>query len=222
MTAVRRKAIDAVASDPGTGSLIFSYIVGTTEHTPDLRIAAVHLNGASVRDAGGAGADFSAALDVPTGLPIDPAVVTSVQSLETEVDTGGIAHVALYLSQGIMLVTGTPLLMLNDGATASYDAGASAPDARAAVVRLSSDSPETLTPGPHHHRPPVSWACHGPGRQRCQRRSVRRDRSGHRAWGQPGRLLRGAEPGSPLAWRGSRSKHWQSAIWCELNDGRWE
>jgi len=118
---------DAANSDPAAGLLVFDDTVASSDSTPDLTVAQVYLNGATVQDASSANADFTAALNLPAGLQVGPAFVTSVQTYESgTADTGETVHLAAYISQDVT-VTGDPSLSLNDGGTALYDAAASGP-----------------------------------------------------------------------------------------------
>ncbi len=116
---------DSATSNPAGDLLNFDYTVGANDQTPDLAITAIHLNGATIQDSAGAPADFSGALNAPTGVQVGQAIVTSVQTFENgTVESGGTVHLATYISQPVTVV-GTPTLTLNDGATAVYDPGAS-------------------------------------------------------------------------------------------------
>ena len=63
---------DSAASNPSAGTLVFDYTVGATDEDPDLQIAQVNLNGATINDANGHAADLSGAqpfCDEPADRP---------------------------------------------------------------------------------------------------------------------------------------------------------
>ena len=68
---------DAGGSNPSAGALVFDYLVGAQDATPDLSIFSVNLpTVTTVRDAGGYNADFSPRLiGQDLGLQINPAFV---------------------------------------------------------------------------------------------------------------------------------------------------
>ena len=117
---------DAVASNPSAGMLVFDDTIGTAESTPNLAILAVNLpSSASVQDAAGFNADFSNALNVPTGLAIGPSSVTGVTaSVSGFAAPGPPVRLTLHMSAPVT-VAGTPSLALSNGGAASYDAALS-------------------------------------------------------------------------------------------------
>jgi autotransporter passenger strand-loop-strand repeat protein len=121
---------DANASNPSAGNLVFDYTVAATDESPNLTVARVNLNGATIVDANGNPADLSGAPNLPTSLQVGPAFITAVTPSQSgEADTGHTVTLTLALSQGVTLDTsgGPPTLTLNDGATATYDANLSNP-----------------------------------------------------------------------------------------------
>ena len=66
---------DSAASNPAAGALAFAYTVGATDEDPNLQIAKVNLNGASINDSNGNAADLSAATTIATDLQIGPRVM---------------------------------------------------------------------------------------------------------------------------------------------------
>jgi T5SS/PEP-CTERM-associated repeat protein len=125
-------AYDATRSDPSSGILTYDYTVASGEHTSNLALSKVNLNGATVRDSNG-NADFSGALNMLTGLSVgSPLAVSSVTSSQR-----GAAHfdqtvqLTLTMSEAVLVDTsgGSPTLLLNDGASAPYDAQESSPAA---------------------------------------------------------------------------------------------
>ena len=128
-----RATYDAAASNASTGALVFDYTVGGGDETANVGIASVNLpSGTTVQNAAGDNADFSAALNAPTGLQVGPAYVTAITpSLSSDLTTGETVQLTLAMSQGVTVNTsgGSPTLSLSDGAAATYDAAASNPSA---------------------------------------------------------------------------------------------
>ena len=110
----------------GTSALTFSYTVAAGENTSDLTTTGLSANGATIKDAAGNAAVLTAAATNPTGtLDIDTTAptVTRVRASPGsghEVTTGQMATITLSMSEAVA-VTGAPVLLLNDGATAAYD-----------------------------------------------------------------------------------------------------
>jgi hypothetical protein len=123
-------------SGSGSNALVFTYTVGALgsgQNTANLALAATNafaLNGATITDPAGNAAVLTAAdghglsgtLQIDTTAPAVSKVVSSVAS--GEVVTGRTFHISLDMSEQVN-VSGSPVLLLNDGATASYDAAAS-------------------------------------------------------------------------------------------------
>jgi hypothetical protein len=107
--------------------LIFNYLVGSNDHTSNLQITSVNLNGTTVQDANGFSPNFSSVLNVNTGVQIGrPLYVTSVASSVTgEADAGQMVRITLAMSEAVNLSGGPPSLTLSDNATASYDSALS-------------------------------------------------------------------------------------------------
>jgi hypothetical protein len=111
-------------------SLVFDYTVATGQNTSDLTITGVNLpRGTSIQDLAGDNADLSGAR-VKLGLEIDttPPTVCAVTASpgSGEVTTGHTIVLTLAMSEPVTLA-GTPSLVLNDGAVASYDQAHSTP-----------------------------------------------------------------------------------------------
>ena len=116
----------------GTSALRFVYTVGALgsgQNSSDLTLAssnAFELNGATVSDNAGNAPVLTAANNYnPAGtLQIDttPPTVTAVVTSPTagEVTTGNTAVITLDMSEKVS-VSGSPIMLLNDGGTASYD-----------------------------------------------------------------------------------------------------
>jgi hypothetical protein len=113
-------------SGSGTNALTFSYTVAAGQNTSDLTVKGLSLNGAGIADAAGNAAILSGAATNPAGtLEIDTTAptVTAVHASPGsghEVTTGQTATITLTMSDAVA-VTGAPVLLLNDGATATYD-----------------------------------------------------------------------------------------------------
>ena len=109
-------------------SLVFDYTVAAGQNTPDLAISALNLpHGSSIADADGDAADLSGAL-VPLGLQVDttaPTVCEVVASPRSgEVMTGQTVRITLDMSKSVQ-VSGSPILLLNDDGSATFDAAQS-------------------------------------------------------------------------------------------------
>jgi hypothetical protein len=61
---------NSTLSDLSTGALVFDYTIGANEHTTNLEITSVNLNGATIRDIYGSDVDFSGALNAATNIQI--------------------------------------------------------------------------------------------------------------------------------------------------------
>ena len=122
---------DAAASNLSAGKLVFDYTVASGDETANLEIASVDLpTGTTVQNAAGDNADFTAALNAPTGLQVGPAYITAITpSLTSDLTTGETLQLTLTMSQAVTVNTGggSPTLSLSDGAIATYDAAASIP-----------------------------------------------------------------------------------------------
>ena len=119
----------------GTNALTFNYTVAVGQNTPDLTVAAVNLNGATVNNGAGTAANLSGAVTAPAGtLRIDTTTptVSSVLASGTGI-TAGSGHLGagatvtltVNLSEAVTVNTtnGTPALSLNDGGAATYTGG---------------------------------------------------------------------------------------------------
>ena len=120
----------------GTSALTFAYLVAAGDNTPDLTVTGLVLNGgATIADGAGNNAVLSGAVKNPAGtLKIDttaPTVTNVVASPSSgEVTTGHAVRITLNTSEAVTL-SGAPLLLLNDGGTASYDVAQSTSKAMA-------------------------------------------------------------------------------------------
>jgi hypothetical protein len=123
-------AYNDAASNPSSGKLAFDYTVQPGESTQNLAISGFSLPvGTTVQDAAGYNANFSAALNVPTGIQVgagsEPAISkVTISPASGAAGVGKSIALALTLS-GNVTVTGSPTLALNDGGIATYDAGKS-------------------------------------------------------------------------------------------------
>ena len=126
-------------SGSGTSALLFTYTVGafgSGQNTPDLALAATNafqLNGATITDGAGTAADLSAAngynpggiLRIDTTDPIVTGVTAIVPSGSLDVGSGTHVSITITLDEAVRLKGKAPTLTLNDGGSATYDAGAS-------------------------------------------------------------------------------------------------
>ena len=134
-------------SGSGTNTLTFRTTVASTDKdTSALAITGVNLpNGASIKDASGAAANLSGAVQTFSGLQIDPILPAVTQA--TASPASGIEHAGdtITLTLGFneaVTVSGTPTLSLNDGATATYvgGSGTSALTFRTTVASTDTDT----------------------------------------------------------------------------------
>ena len=139
--ALSDNAIATYVSASGS-SLVFAYTVGPTgsgQNSPDLKLAtsnAFQLNGAIITDAAGNAAVVTAAnnynpagiLQIDTAAPTVTAVVAS--PLAGEAITGQTVVIKLNMSEKVS-VSGAPIVLLNDGGIATYDAAHSSATALA-------------------------------------------------------------------------------------------
>ena len=113
-------------SGSGTNALTFSYTVAAGQNTAALAATAVNLNGATIADGAGNAADLSLTGLTQTGPQIDTTTPT-VSSVTVAHGGGNVVsgvHVTITLNMSeIVEVTGTPVLSLNDGGTATYTGG---------------------------------------------------------------------------------------------------
>jgi hypothetical protein len=124
---------DAAHSDAADGIVAFDYTVGAGDQTPNLEIAAYNAHGAVIDDsANNVAVDFSGAVSFGTGLSVNsPLVIASISSSKVgDTDVGQTVQLTVTMSEAVSIdateAAGAPLtLTLNDGATATYDAGAS-------------------------------------------------------------------------------------------------
>ena len=108
----------------GTTALTFSYTVGAGQNIAALAATAVNLNGGTIKDGAGNTASLSLTGLTQTGPQIDTTAptVSSVTATAGDYNAGKVLTLTLNTS-GVVNVTGTPTLTLNDGGTASYVSG---------------------------------------------------------------------------------------------------
>ena len=111
----------------GTNALTFSYTVASGQNVNSLAATAINLNGATVKNGAGTGANFTTLSGLSqVGAQIDttiPAVTQVVASPGSGIENpGDVITLTVDLSKAVT-VTGTPTLSLNDGATATYTGG---------------------------------------------------------------------------------------------------
>jgi autotransporter passenger strand-loop-strand repeat protein len=131
-------AYDAAASAPLLGKLVFDYTTTGAAATPDLEVVDVDLSGATIVDSGGYTADFSGALNKPTGLGIVPAQlyagpgttlsgVAISSGVTDDVLSGGAASAMVINSGGTQIVYGAESgTIVNSGGLDCVAAGGSA------------------------------------------------------------------------------------------------
>ena len=110
----------------GTNALTFSYTVLAGQNTPDLMTTAVNLNGATIKDGAGNGANLSLS-GIAQGSPQIDTTAPTVSSLTEspssgDLNVGKVVTLTVNLSEAVT-VAGTPTLTLNDGGTATYTGG---------------------------------------------------------------------------------------------------
>jgi hypothetical protein len=100
-------------------------VVAAGQNTPDLTVTGLTLNGATIEDAAGSNAvltgavrNSAATLQIDTSAPTVSRVLSSPTS--GEVTTGHTVRITLDMNEPVS-VSGSPMLLLNDNGTASYD-----------------------------------------------------------------------------------------------------
>ncbi len=122
---------DAAASS--ADALVFDYTVAAGQNVAALAVTGLGLNGGSITDGAGNTLDLSGAVSTLGGsLQIDTTTPTITAVAATpaagDLDAGKSVAVTLDLSEDVT-VSGAPMLSLNDGGVATYDAAASSADA---------------------------------------------------------------------------------------------
>ena len=117
-------------SGSGTGALTFSYTVSAGQNVSDLAVAAVNLNGATIKDGAGNAANLAGAVSNPSGtLTIDtstPAVSSITESpVLGALGAGQVVTYTIGMNEVVTVNTagGSPTLSFNDGGTATYVSG---------------------------------------------------------------------------------------------------
>ena len=115
----------------GSTALTFQYTVAAGENAADLAVTGFQLNGATAEGADGHAAVFTGAIgNLPGTLQIDttaPVVISIAASPGEGIENVG-SEIGFTVSfdEAVTVTGGTPTLALNDGASAVYDAGATA------------------------------------------------------------------------------------------------
>jgi hypothetical protein len=106
--------------------LVFSYVVAASEHTADLQVSRVDLNGATVSGPGGTAdfSQFSADLGLAVNTPVATAVTASAG--KGQLQPNDPVTITVTMGEAVTVAGGTPTLALNDGGTASFNATATA------------------------------------------------------------------------------------------------
>jgi autotransporter-associated beta strand protein len=127
-TAIYDAAATGALGDPTR--LVFDYTVGAADQNVNaLAIVGGSTNGATIADMFGLTPNYSNLLTTLPGLAIavDPTVVSVTPSTAPGIKTTGQSMTfTVTMSEAVTVSGGTPALALNDGGTASYDAGATA------------------------------------------------------------------------------------------------
>jgi hypothetical protein len=127
---------DSALSDLADGVLAFDYAVGSHDASPALAIMGV--SGGTVTEASNnsIAANFSNISQIATGLQIGPSplTVTGVSaSTSGHVGVGATVFLTLDMSEASTVSLANPMLTLNDGETAFYDAADSNPSGKTLV-----------------------------------------------------------------------------------------
>ena len=115
------------AANSTANNLVFDYTVQPGDNTSDLTVTGSALNGATITDAAGNAANLAGAVGNPPGtLQIDttPPTITSIATTPGSgaLTAGQVVAITLTPSEAVAVAGGTPILTLNDGRTATYDA----------------------------------------------------------------------------------------------------
>ncbi|MGI4950439.1 MAG: hypothetical protein ACRYGM_01410 [Janthinobacterium lividum] len=110
-------------------SLVFTTTIAAGQNVPDLAITALNANGAAIADVAGNLADLTGAVINPPGVLAVDTIVPTVLGVTTNPVSGVLGagrSVAITVTTSeAVTVAGTPVLVLNDGGTATYDPTAS-------------------------------------------------------------------------------------------------
>jgi hypothetical protein len=117
---------DAAASTATT--LVFDYTVTAGQNTADLAVQSLALNGAAIADGAGNPLDASnVAFALPIQVDTTAPTITSVTASPAtgDLDAGHTVAITLDTSEAVNVIGIVPILILNDGGVATYDAAAS-------------------------------------------------------------------------------------------------
>jgi Domain of unknown function (DUF4214) len=115
-------AYDSGLSNLTTGILVFDYTVAAADHSPNLTIASVNLNGAAIQDAAGHAADFAGAIDASTSVQIGPSPLT-VSSFQASQIVDALNNPAIQVTVQMsepVVVNQPPTIAVNDGGFIGY------------------------------------------------------------------------------------------------------
>ena len=109
-------------------NLVFKYTVQTGQNTADLTVSGINLNGATITDAAGNAATLTGAIGNPAGILQIDTTAPTITAISTTPNSGSfgagqVVAISLTPSEAVTVAGGTPTLTLNDGGTATYDAG---------------------------------------------------------------------------------------------------
>ena len=112
----------------GTSALTFSYTVAAGQNTADLAVTAINVNGATVTDGAGNGANLTGVVSNPAGILQINTTAPSITAIAEspaggDLNAGHVVTFTLSTSTAVTVAGGTPTLTLNDGGTATYTGG---------------------------------------------------------------------------------------------------
>ncbi|MBR1277074.1 S-layer family protein [Bradyrhizobium sp. AUGA SZCCT0283] len=115
----------------GSTALTFQYTVANGQNTADLAITGVDLHGATLHDASGNNADLSGVVVNPAGILQIDTIAPHLNNIAASPGSGvalpgSVVHFTLNFDEAVHVTGGTPTLTLNDGASAVYNAAATA------------------------------------------------------------------------------------------------
>ena len=116
---------NAAASTATT--LAFTYTVAAGQNVAALAATSLSLNGGSILDGAGNAANLSLTVLAQSGPQVDTTAPTvksvTANPATADLGAGKVVLLTVTFSEAVTVSGGTPVLTLNDGATASYQAG---------------------------------------------------------------------------------------------------
>lgn len=142
-------------SGSGTDALTFGYTVAAGDNATDLAVVGTALNGATIQDLAGNGADLVPAIANPAGtLRIDTTAPTvnsvatagsAITSGSGDLSAGQTVTLAVNFSETVLVADGVPTLTLNDGVSASYVSGSGTDTLTFSYTVMAGDNTADLT-----------------------------------------------------------------------------